>query len=209
MKKIIFIFLNFFLTIMVKDIIYTEPFKEESKSFTFSYDIIGKINIPGTNINTYITKTSNNTYYLNHNYKKEKDKLGSVFIDYRNNLDDKKLLIYGHNSNRLEKAPFKDLEKYKDHNFFSKHPYIYINIFNDKLHLYKIFSINITKEGDYRHTKINFKNNEYITYLKDLQKNSLYNTLVSVVEHDYTITLQTCNYDIKNSYLLINAKRVL
>ena len=74
-------------------------------------DIVGSIKISGTNINEYIVQGDDNDYYLNHNLDKEEDIAGSVFLDYRNNFSDKKLLIFGHNARRLKTVPFHDLEK--------------------------------------------------------------------------------------------------
>ena len=56
-------------------------------------DIVGKIKIDGTNIDEYIVQGSDNEYYLNHNLDKEEDIAGAVFLDYRNNFDDRKLVF--------------------------------------------------------------------------------------------------------------------
>ena len=52
-------------------------------------DIVGTIRIPGTNINHAFVQTTNNTYYLSHTLKREKSKLGAIFMDYRNTFNDK------------------------------------------------------------------------------------------------------------------------
>lgn len=59
-------------------------------------DIIGWIEIDGTNINYPILQTTNNDYYLNHNYKKEKASTGSLFLDkdYDFSIPSSNLLVY-------------------------------------------------------------------------------------------------------------------
>lgn len=216
MKRIVFIFLlfctAFTLFINIDDeirvlnndnnLVYDEVLKQVDN------DIVGHIKIEGTNINTYIVQGEDNFYYLNHNYKKVDDINGSAFLDYRNKISDKKLLIYGHNSKELDYALFKDLEKYKDSDFYNKHKYIDV-LLGDKNYIYEIFSVKVALEGDYQHTMIKFVSNSYLEHLKFLKEESLYDTDVDVVEDDYIITMQTCNYSPENSYLLVNARRLL
>lgn len=210
MREIIFIFLFLYTNIINKE---TNTYKitVNTKASTNiaeikqKSDIVGNIKIENTNINYDLVQTTNNEYYLNHNSKKEEDKNGSIFIDYRNNLNDQKLLIYGHNS-KYDMAPFKELENYLDYNYLKNNNKILITL-NKKTYIYQIFSIMIVEEGDYRHTKINFTNDEYQEHLTWLKNSSIYEIPVSVSENDNIITIQTCYYEPKNSYLLINIKR--
>lgn len=59
-------------------------------------DIVGWIEIDGTNINYPILQTTDNDYYLNHNYKKEKASTGSLFLDkdYDFSIPSSNLLVY-------------------------------------------------------------------------------------------------------------------
>ena len=52
-------------------------------------NIIGKIIIPGTNINEDITQYKNNEYYLTHDNNGNYDPKGTIFMDYRNDINDK------------------------------------------------------------------------------------------------------------------------
>ena len=62
-------------------------------------DIIGWIQIEGTEISYPIVKGIDNSYYLNHTVQKTYNIAGSIFLDYRNERDfsDSKNIIYGHN----------------------------------------------------------------------------------------------------------------
>ena len=78
-------------------------------------DIIGRLYIESIRLDVPLVQTEDNEYYLNHDVYKNLDKVGSIFLDYRNNIDvDSKILIYGHNSKNIE-TDFKKLE-----NFLSK-----------------------------------------------------------------------------------------
>jgi sortase B len=138
---------------------------------------------------------------------KSKDKYGSIFMDYRNNFDDKKILIYGHNSTKLD-PPFRDLEKYANKTFYEKYPYIEYTTEKGK-YKYIIFSVMISEKGNYRHTVLNFNNeNEWNEHLKWMKDNSVYDTQIDVDINDEILTLQTCYYEPKDSYLIINAKKI-
>lgn len=166
-----------------------------------------KIIIPGTNINNLLVQGTDNDYYLNHSSTGSKDKKGSIFMDYRNNLEDRKLLIYGHNSKTLKTALFHDLEKYIDSSFYKNHKYIELTLNNEKS-IYEVFSVMIIEEKDNRHMKITFNDKEFLEHIDWMKKNSLYVTEEEVGINDKIITLQTCYYNPDNSYLIINAKKI-
>lgn len=88
-------------------------------------DIVAWLEIEGTNINYPVLQTTDNSYYMTHNYKKEKSKDGSLFLDkdYNWELPSTNLLIYGHN-NIGSKEMFVNLLKYEDENFYKEHPTI-------------------------------------------------------------------------------------
>lgn len=61
---------------------FAEKVKELQKE---NADVKGWIQIADTNINYPLLQTTDNDYYLTHNYKKEKSSYGSIFI--KNNCD--------------------------------------------------------------------------------------------------------------------------
>ena len=62
-------------------------------------DIVGWLEIEDTNINYPVLQGKDNEYYMTHNYKKQKSKNGSIFLDkdYDWNIKGNNLLMYGHN----------------------------------------------------------------------------------------------------------------
>lgn len=180
--------------------------KEENKNVR-SKDIIGKISIPDTNIDSDLVQTTDNEYYLNHSIDGKKDYKGSIFMDYRNTTYDRKLLIYGHNSETLKNVPFHDLEKYLSKSFYNLHKNINLTL-NDEESTWEIFSVMIVEEGNNNHMKITFNDKEWIKHINWMKKNSVYDTYVDVGVDDKIVTLQTCYYKPKNSYLIVNAKKI-
>lgn len=180
--------------------------KDEDKNVR-SKDIIGKISISGTNIDSDLMQTTNNEYYLNHSIDGKKNYKGSIFMDYRNTTYDRKLLIYGHNSETLKNVPFHDLEKYLSKSFYNLHKNINLTLNNEES-TWEIFSVMIVEEGNNNHMKITFNDKEWIKHIDWMKKNSVYDTYVDVGVDDKIVTLQTCYYKPKNSYLIVNAKKI-
>ena len=62
-------------------------------------DIVGWLEIENTNINYPVLQGADNNYYMTHNYKNEKSKNGSIFLDadYNWDIPSNNLLMYGHN----------------------------------------------------------------------------------------------------------------
>ena len=172
---------------------------------TKNNNIVGNIKINGTNINYPIVQGNDNEYYLNHTPENKKDPKGSIFLDYRNNLEDRKLLIYGHNSKTIKTALFYDLGKYTDYPFYKNHKYISLYI-NDYENEYEIFSVMIVKGN--KHTKIVFNDKEFVKHIDWMKSKSIYDTGVNVGMTDQILTLQTCYYKPADSFLLINAKKI-
>lgn len=175
-------------------------------------DIIATIEINDSDFKEIVVQSSDNKYYLNHNYKKNYDKLGSIYLDYRINLDNsKKLLIYGHSSSKRS-APFNYLEKYYDEDFYENHKYITINSKNDT-YKYEIFSVYV-ETNDFTYMNLNFDSSkDWYLHLLKLKKKSLYDSDIELNEDDDILILQTCSTNLKyqkysKKYLLIVSRRV-
>ena len=173
-------------------------------------DIVGILTIEGTGINEPILKYYNNDYYLNHNAYGDYQAEGSVYEDYRTNLTDKKVLIFGHSSPGWV-VPFNELEKYYDKNFYDNHKYIEVTN-ESSIRTYEIFSV-LIETSDFTYMNLNISDDTYNSYLRKYQDKSMYKTITKVNDGDEIIILQTCsnkaeyqNYNKK--FLLVIAKKI-
>lgn len=171
-------------------------------------DIIGYISIVDTNISEPIVKKNNNSYYLKHNLYKEYDIKGSIFLDYRVNFNDKKILIYGHNSKQLD-IPFKELENYYNKEYASSHRQIKV-LTEESIKTYIIFSVYVEKE-DYQYMNVNIKQEDWLKHLNYLKDKSWYDLDIQLDEESKILILQTCSFhkdysEYKNKYIVIVAK---
>ena len=189
---------------IVKEVIPEIDIKSLQEEYN-NKDIYAYLKIDSLGISSPIVQGKDNEYYLDHSIYKEKDSNGSIFLDYRNKFDDRKLLIYGHNSRTLKTALFHDLEKYIDKAYFEKHKYIELSLNNQK-NTYEIFSVMIVTGN--KHMKVTFNDKEFVQHISWMKKSSIYEINTNVGITDKTITLQTCYYEPSNSYLLINAKKI-
>lgn len=175
-------------------------------------DIKAILSIPNSTINIPVVQTTDNNYYLTHNYHKEYDKLGSVYADYRIDLDtSQKKLIFGHSSTKSN-TPFNNLENYYQEDYYQTHKFINLTT-KTTTYQYEIFSVHI-ETSDFTYMNLQFANKDiWYHHLLTLQNKSLYQTNIQLTEEDDILILQTCSNhpDYQNNskkYLLIVSRRV-
>ncbi len=168
-------------------------------------DIVGKLSFENTNLSIPVVQGDDNEYYLNHLIDHSKNSLGSVFLDYRNQLSDRKLIIYGHNSENVT-TDFHILENYLNKNYYSSHQNLIWET-DEKTSTYQIFSVYIART-DYQHVNLKFTQEEYATHLSWLKEQSIYDTGVEVSSYDEILLLQTCYVEEENTYLIVVGKKI-
>ncbi len=152
-------------------------------------DVVGILSFDNTDYSAPIMQGEDNEYYLNHTPDKEDNYMGSIYLDYRVDIDNsKKLLIFGHNSSRVD-MPFKILENYYDKNYYDDHKYIYVTTNNVKKK-YEVFSV-FVEYSDFTYMNINFANDsDYLESFKS--KGSLINEIYAA--------MKIINFSVNNLY---------
>ena len=179
-------------------------FKEYEVLVGINKDFKGWINIPNTKIDYPIMQSKDNSYYLRHTFYKSWLRQGSIFLDYRNDINftnNDNYILYGHNIK--DGTMFYDLTKYKNYDFFMNNRYIYINSLSQQL-VFEVFSVFITPYDDFYYLYIDFSNDvRFAKYIKDLKDISImFNESVSAVTGDTLLTLSTCTYERLGNYSL-------
>lgn len=188
----------------LEDVISEQIILNYQKQFN-NTDIIGELEIPNTNLKVPVAHTIDNEFYLNHLIDKSPNTIGSVFLDYRNRVNDRKIIVYGHNSQNIY-TDFRVLENYLDWNYYLNHSDIYFRTMDKRNH-YLIFSVYVAT-SDYRYINLEFTNDQYGYHLQYLKEQSIYETGINVDGDDEIIVLQTCYYNPMGSYLIIVGKKV-
>lgn len=188
----------------LEDVISEQIILNYQKQFN-NTDIIGELEIPNTSLKVPVAHTIDNEFYLNHLIDKSPNTIGSVFLDYRNRVNDRKIIVYGHNSQNIY-TDFRVLENYLDWNYYLNHSDIYFRTMDKRNH-YLIFSVYVAT-SDYRYINLEFTNDQYGYHLQYLKEQSIYETGINVDGDDEIIVLQTCYYNPMGSYLIIVGKKV-
>lgn len=166
-------------------------------------DFVGWLEVDGTTIDYPVVKTSNNDFYLDHDFNKEKNIAGSIYMDYRNigNSFDDHILIYGHNMKNG--SMFHNLRYYKDKNFFEDNDTIIFSNLYETFE-YEIFSVYSISAKDYRF-ELSFDSVRVSEYIKALQEMSLYQRDIEFDDNSQILTLATCTYEVDDGRFIVHA----
>ena len=90
--------------------------------------------------------------------------------------------------------------------FFQNDNDIKIEVENDKVLTYKVFSVYVTDAND-NYIKTNFYNkSEYKEFLDKIKNKSIYKSDINVDENDKIITLSTCSYEFNDARMVVHGK---
>lgn len=170
-------------------------------------DIIGWIGFEGLEIDYPVVQTKDNEFYLNHLFSLEKNKLGAIFVDYRNksDLSDRNTIIYGHNMKNG--SMFSSLTNYKSQDYYDANPDILL-VTKEKKYRVDFFA-GLVVDGSYESVRFSFSDeddfNQYINSLEDM---STFKSSVIVGPQDRIISLVTCSYEFNNARYALYGKLV-
>lgn len=175
-------------------------------------DCVGWITVPNTNVDNPIYQTGNNDFYLDHNGIKEKSVYGAIFADYRDIIsragNSKNITLYGHHMK--DGSMFAQLHRYKTISFYKENPVITFDTIYGTGGQYKVFACMITNADNmddngyfFDFAAPSFRSDaDFMSWIEQIRRRSLYNTAVDVNANDQILTLSTCTYEIKDTNLL-------
>ncbi len=175
-------------------------------------DCVGWITVPNTKIDNPVYKTTDNDYYLTNNSLKEPSVYGAIFADYRDGItvrgNSKNVTLYGHHMK--DGSMFANLHKYKKMSFYKENPVVTFDTKYGTGGQYKVFACMITNSDPmddngyfFDFAAPNFRSDEdFMNWVEQVRRRSLYDTPVDVVATDEILTLSTCTYEVKESNLL-------
>ena len=200
-----------------EEVVQQEPQQEENQiskeDIDFEENVIGWINIDGTRIDYPVVQTDNNDFYLNHNYKGERDSYGSIYMDFRNvsvERDDN-IIIYGHKIR--DGSMFSDLANYTNEgiykDYFENNDTITLDHKGERTtwEIYSAYVVNLDSEDYYLYTI--FKDREkYKGFIEESKERSLVKKDIEITEDDTVISLVTCNFWYDNARVIIHGKLI-
>ena len=169
---------------------------------------VGWVSVPNTSVNYPVVKTVDNNFYLNHNFNKEYDSRGAVFMDYRNNpVDlDANTIIYSHNY--YDTTMFSELTQYENIDFYKKTPVFEFNTVERKYKwkIYAVFITNASADEDngyiFNYIYPYMDDYNFDGFIAEVNKRRLYVTDVDINDDDKMLILSTCirTLDLYNKY---------
>ena len=187
-----------------------------AEAYAQNNDLIGWLSIDKLGMEFPILQTDNDSYYLKRSFTHRYTDLGNPFLACDNNVKelDRNSIIYGHSTRSNDKI-FSKLFDYRTIRGFKNNPVIEFNtIYKDyKWKVYAAFITSATKAGDndYFFNYI-FRNlssdEEFMRYVKELDRRKLYTTGVDIKPTDKILTLSTCLYDFDNARFVVVARMV-
>lgn len=178
-------------------------------------DIIGWIEIEGTNINYPVLQGEDNDFYMNRNYDKQESVYGALFLDaaYDWNIESNNFLIYGHNMQ--DGSMFNNLLNYADEKYYEEHPIIRFTTTEEDAE-YEIISA--FRSRVYYKSETNvfryyyFINpeteEEYNEFVENAKEASLYDTGKTAEYGDQLITLSTCAYHTEDGRFAVIGRKI-
>lgn len=162
-----------------------EKYLDESIKKDNEYTI-GWIKVAKTNIDYPVVQYINNDYYLNHDFKNNRNSTGWVFMDYQNKLDDQNIVVYAHH--RRDGSMFGSIDKLFNEKEDSN---IEITLITTKeIIKYEVFSIYKISSKDNYNSR-NFENfNETLEKLASRSNIKFNNNYINTKQ---IITLSTCD----------------
>ena len=155
-------------------------------------EIIGWIYVPGTQIDYPICKGSDNSYYLTHSFRRNRNALGAIFAlaDTAENLSDAHTILYGHNM-RSGKM-FGELSNYGQESFRDQYPFVYIYT-PEKSYTCTVYAAYRTRYDSEVYT-IGYETDTevYRKWIDGTVKNAAYDCGIAPTGQEQIFTLSTC-----------------
>lgn len=170
----------------------------KQKAAEANREIVGWLQVPGTDINQPVVQTTNNTKYMRLNYEGRYSFQGCYWVDYEctvgnRETESRNTIIYGHNTAVSQDDPngldFAQLLRFTDEEFAASHPYIFFSTGEEDM-VWEIFAVMYT---DVNFRYINMIDSEIDTLVSEGRARSEFDYDVEVDPiNDKILTLSTC-----------------
>ena len=175
-------------------------------------DFIGWLAVEGTEIDYPVLQCEDDEFYLTHNFYKEKDKYGCLYVKSMAdvNTPDVNFIIYGHNMR--DGAMFGTLDSYGEEAFYRKHKWIsFDTLYEERVYeVLSVFQIDIQDRNAFPYYQFYQAEDEceFMEFYRNVKKLSLYGTGVEAEFGDTFLTLSTCSGMGENIRFVVVAKLV-
>lgn len=171
-------------------------------------DIVGWVKIGDTGVDYPIMQSEDNDFYLERDILKMSNVNGSIFMDYRNDIQsptDKHLILYGHNMKN--QTMFAPLLHYESRWYLEQNPVIEFDTLYEN-RKWEIFAVNKTDiHRNYIRTDF-INDDDFLEFITDLKKTSIHQTDIQLREDDVILTLSTCSSVSDEARFVVHARLI-
>lgn len=171
-------------------------------------DTVAWIKVEGTKINYPVVQSTDNDYYLHHDYRNNNNMAGWIFGDYRDDFTKFKYntIIYGHNMNN--KTMFGSLPDAVLSSKWQNNPDNHLIKLSTPTSnsIWKIFSV-YTIEPEIYYLKTAFSTESFQEFINTINNRSIYNFNTEVNINDKILTLSTCD-NLGTKRVVVHAKLI-
>lgn len=160
-------------------------------------DTVGYLQYSHFNIAYPLVQSSDNIYYLEHNFEKQQSSAGWVYVDCNNDMSyyesNMNIVVYGHNM--LDGSMFSPISGIKGSDVKNQKDRLIVLQTKDRIYVYEVFSSYVTDvEFNYIQTAFG-SNEEYENFLESIKKKNEIKELndIEVTKDDRVLTLSTCS----------------
>lgn len=153
-------------------------------------DVAGWIETPGTELSYPIVQGVDNSYYLDHNWKQEYNRGGSIFLEAACSADfsDFHTILYGHRMR--DGSMFGSLRNYKEQTYWQEHPDVYVAV-EGRVYRYAIFSAHESGVYDLTYRLDLVESGLQAEFLQYCAGESVIDT-GGALDSEHILTLSTC-----------------
>ena len=163
---------------------------------TKNNDFRAWLQIPDTEISFPVVQGTDNAYYLKHSFVKRYSSFGCLFLDYRTTLEDRNLVIHGHNMGLNRTEMFSTLVNYQNQTYAEEHETIFYcdpdRAGEERYTVFAVLNLDIYNADQFNYRQQQFESDAafqmFVSYLKDHS--------IFASEYEPTgelIILSTCN----------------
>jgi SrtB family sortase len=163
-------------------------------------------------IDNPIVQTSDNDYYLDHNFEGAKALEGTLFLDGMNRLvpEDDCLIVYGHNMKN--RTMFGQLSAYGDISHLRQYPVVHFDtVYENRSYVaFAAFSASM-KPGDAHYFDVCnfiFDQDGFDKFVLKLQSRSVFKSPVDVRYGDRLLLLVTCDYSNREGRFILALRQL-
>lgn len=159
--------------------------------------IVGWVSIDGEKLNNPILQAEDNDFYLNRNFKDGHSRAGSVFMDYRNDVENpgRNTIIYGHAMKNG--TMFGDLKKYLNQDYADNNATIFFDSLYEGYDIEVFAAYETTIDFYYIETEFP-SDSAFMDFIEEVEEHSVIEMPTTIGPDDRILTLSTCNNSVES-----------